>query len=72
MRLVMQSDSIPHMSKTHGRLPRRSRSAGLDRPLPRKECHPGQVKSRAVNSGCGLLVERRDIGYTRLGGGQLQ
>jgi hypothetical protein len=47
-------------------------AAGLDRPVPRKECHPGRVKSRAINSGCDLGAERRDIGYTRSGGAQVQ
>jgi hypothetical protein len=37
-----------------------------------KECHLGQVKSRAVNSGGAFWAEGRDIGYTRLGGEQLQ
>jgi hypothetical protein len=49
--------------------PSSRRSAPLDGPLRlQEECPPGQVKSRVANSDCSALGDRRDIGYTLLGG----
>jgi hypothetical protein len=67
--MMMQPDSVGHLPKIHGRLPRRialRNSTGLSD--SQKKCPPGHVKSRVANSGYSALGDRRDIGYTLLGG----
>jgi hypothetical protein len=65
MGLVMQPDSVGHLPKIHVAslvAIALHNSTGLSD--LKKECPPGQVKSRVVNSDCSTSGDRRDIGYT--------
>src|ERR1700756_1873797 len=55
---MMRYDCVRRVPEIHGRLPRRNRSAQSDGPLPdlKKECQPGKVKSRVVNSGAAIRM----------------